>query len=281
MSGPAPEEPVADYLLLDSGGGRRLEAFGPRTLDRPCPQADWPRQHDGAAWRQADARYERGRGWTTGSSVAEAWSANLAGLNFELALADSGQVGLFPEHAACWSWLESRLEPGDRLLNLFAHTGGASLVAARAGAEVCHVDGSRPAVKRARANAEANGLADRPIRWIVDDVSRFVEREIRRGRRYEAVLLDPPAFGRGPRGRRWKLDEVLDTTLAAVFELLAETPRFVLLSAHSQGFDQEELVRRLRAHARQPGQLVSGDLLLTGRPPTRPVPAGAWAAWTP
>lgn len=280
MTGPRGETPSSGWELLDSGGARKLERFGNRVLDRPCPQATWGRSR-ARRWENPDARFDRDGGWSGPTVGDPEWRIRLDELEFHLALAPSGQVGLFPEHRACWSRLGRSLGPGDRLLNLFAHTGGASLVAARTGASVCHVDASRPAVARARDNAAASGLGDAPIRWIVDDVSKFLAREIRRGNRYEAVLLDPPAFGRGPRGERWSLQAVLDATLEQAFALLSDRPKLVVLSAHTEGLHQHELASRLKSAANVAGVLASGDLWLAGDDAVRPVPSGSWAEWSP
>jgi len=266
------------YELLDAGDGRKLERFGGRVVDRPCPGARRRRSLPEERWRLADGRYRRGRGWSGELADEREWSVRLAGFVFHLRAGRSGQLGLFPEHRRCWRWINQHRGGGDRHLNLFAHTGGATLVAARAGAAVCHVDGSRPAVARARRNAEASGLADRPVRWIVDDVGKFVGRELRRGREYDAVLLDPPAFGRGPGGERWKLEQVIEKTLAEVFALLSERPRFVLLSAHSRGLERSDLESWLRS-ASPTGGHFHGEELWLGRRAGPRLPAGFWSAW--
>jgi 23S rRNA (cytosine1962-C5)-methyltransferase len=251
---PAPEE----YALLDAGDGRRLERFGRFVLDRPAPAVGGTPRRDPAAWAAADARFERDAGtgagtWLLPGSLPPAWPIRVDDLVLELRPAPAGGVGFFPEHVAVARWAAVRaatlaLAAGrpPLVLNLFAHTGLATLALARAGAAVAHVDASRPAVAWARRNAELSDLADRPIRWLVDDAGRFVAREARRGRRYDGVLLDPPTYGHGPRGIPWRLEEGLAGLLAVVRGILAPERWFVACTAHAAGLDGallEALVR--------------------------------------
>jgi 23S rRNA (cytosine1962-C5)-methyltransferase len=237
----------ASIELLDAGGGRRLERFGARIIDRPAPAAvDLPRA-PATAWATADLRYDGGS-WT-GRVAIEPWTVAIDGLTLELRPTPSGGVGLFPEQLPNVAWLEARIaerteidgrppevdERPPEILNLFAHTGLLTLAAARLGARVVHVDGSRPAVAWARRNAELSGLADRPIRWLVDDALGFVARERRRGRRYAGVILDPPSYG-GSGSRRWRLVEDLPQLLEACAAVAADGA-FVLLTAHTAGLD--------------------------------------------
>jgi 23S rRNA (cytosine1962-C5)-methyltransferase len=236
---------LTGYELIDAGEGRRLERFGARTLDRPAPTAAtfWRRTPD--AWSGADLRFDAEDGWT-GST--EPWQVDVGGLLLELRATPSGGVGLFPEHVANIDWLTSqvRARAHDRqpaVLNLFAHTGLATLAAAQAGATVAHVDAARSAVAWARGNAERSGLADRPIRWLVDDAAAFVAREARRGRRYDGIVLDPPSFGRaGNRG--WRLVDELPALLAACRTVAADDA-FVLLTAHTTGLTGADLASEL------------------------------------
>ena len=233
------------YALLDAGDGRRLERFGPRVLDRPAPGAGGSRRA-APRWPEADLTFQTYRGWTGSADPAAAWEVAIEGLRMECRATASGGVGLYPEHAANLDWLARQvtarataLEAQPSVLNLFGHTGLVTLAAARAGAAVAHVDAARTGVAWARANAARNGLADRPIRWLVDDAAAFVEREIRRGRRYDGVVLDPPAFGHGD-GRRWELPEDLPTLLEACARVAADDA-FVLLTAHSTGIEGLDL----------------------------------------
>jgi 23S rRNA (cytosine1962-C5)-methyltransferase len=267
--GGAPDQGVE---LLDAGEGRRLERFGARVVDRPAPMAlAWRR--DLAAWRRVDLRFDPEDGWTgprqPGSTVdaaeLESWPVQIDGLTMELRPTASGGLGLYPEHAANLRWLGERL--GTRIgptaahpsvLNLFAHTGLATLAAARAGATVAHVDAARTAIAWARRNAELSGLADRPVRWLVDDAGSFVAREARRGRRYDGIVLDPPSFGHAGK-RRWRLEDELPDLLAACAAILAERG-FVLLTAHTEGLDASSLEGMARAAFASTAQIASAPL---------------------
>lgn len=228
--------------LLDAGVRRRLERFGRWTVDRPAPGAEGFRRLATAAWDAADLRFDPapGVGWSGPPWPVEPWTVAVDGLTLELRPTTSGGVGLYPEHAANLPWLTARVGSGGaNVLNLFAHTGLATLALARAGAAVTHVDGSRTAVAWARRNAELSELSDKPVRWIVDDAMAFVAREARRGRRYDGIVLDPPAFGRG-KGREWRLDADLPALLDAC-RAVASPDAFVLLTAHSEAIDGEDL----------------------------------------
>jgi 23S rRNA (cytosine1962-C5)-methyltransferase len=234
---------VDDYELLDAGGGMRLERFGSRIVARPHPGAEGPR-HDPGAWRSATLNYVPGHGWT-GPHTGDRWQIVMDGLTVELRQTETGQVGLFPEQQDSWAWLRNRVAQDIAVLNLFAYSGLATLVAAAQGGSVVHVDASRPTVAWARRNAELSGLAARPVRWLVDDAKAFVARELRRGRRYDGVVLDPPSYGHGPRGRGWRLEDDLAALLRQVAELVAAPKGFVLLTAHTPGFGPERLAAEL------------------------------------
>lgn len=244
--------------LLDAGVRRRLERFGRWTVDRPAPTAQGFRRETPAAWNAADLRFDPAGGWSGPAWPAEPWTVDVGGLTMELRPTSSGGLGLYPEHVANLRWLGDRVagRPSPTVLNLFAHTGLATLALARAGAVVTHVDGSRTAVAWARRNATLSALDDRPVRWIVDDVTTFVEREARRGRRYDGIVLDPPSFGRG-RGREWRLRDDLPTLLQAC-RAVAAPGAFVLLTAHSEALDPDALQSMLAAafHARPPDVAV-------------------------
>ena len=231
---------VDDYELIDAGDGARLERFGDRIVDRPHPAATGERRSP-RRWADADLRFDRVSGWS-GPGLKPArigWTSRIADLAFELRPTPSGQVGVFPEHAAMLRWLSERVDAATErpsVLNLFAYTGMGTLALARAGAAVTHVDAARPAVAWARRNAALNELADRPIRWLVDDAGAFVAREIRRERRYDGVVLDPPTYGHGASGKAWRLEDDLEPLLADVRRLLSPNG-WVLLSAHTEGID--------------------------------------------
>lgn len=277
-----------DYQLLDFGQGRKLERFGACVLDRPCPAAEGVRPSDPAGWRGAQARFDRaddGRAcWIeSASSCPERWTIARGPLTFELRLADFGQVGVFPEQADNWDWLARQVRAATspvRLLNLFAYTGGTTLAAAAAGAEVVHVDASRTSVAWARRNASLSGLAEKPVRWIVDDALRFVRREVRRRRHYDAVVLDPPSYGHGPHGESWKLAEHIVPLLESCAQLTAGSPRCLLLSCHTPGFGPAELSAYLSdAFFGHCGQRVEARPLTIASAGGRALPSGAMARW--
>jgi 23S rRNA (cytosine1962-C5)-methyltransferase len=237
----------AEYELLDFGEGQKLERFGAFIVDRPAPAAVGIRTSRSDIWSQAAARYElhgdqRGgdRGhWIPADALPERWTISFGRMRLELKPTDFGHLGVFPEQAENWEWIAEEIRSATKvghplkMLNLFAHTGGSTLAAAIAGAEVVHVDSSKSAVAWARRNADLSGLADARIRWIVEDAARFVRREQNRGNRYDAVILDPPSYGHGPAGETWKLDADLPALLATCAELTAGRLRFILLTCHT------------------------------------------------
>jgi len=276
-----------DYQLVDSGEGRKLERFGPYLLERPCAQAAWRPRLPHEAWRKADATFSRkGRmQWVVRGDLPESWVVDAGGVRMKLSRTDFGHLGLFPEQRSLWQWSATRLRAAKadglepRVINLFAYSGGASVAAAQAGASVCHVDASKGMVGWARENAALNGLQDAPIRWIVDDALKFLRREIRRGVRYDAIVLDPPTFGRGARGEVYKIDRALQETLECCAELRSDTPLLVVLTSHTPGFTPTVLSHLLRDFFGS-GQVDSGEMLLTGEPDVWPLPSGSWATWS-
>jgi len=259
------------YEFIDAGDGRRLELFGELVVDRPAPTADAP-PRDPAAWAGADLRFDRYVGWTAiDEGEPQPWIVDDGDLRLELRPTDTGQVGLFPEQAPNRAWVRdavAQLGGSPHILNLFAFTAAMTLSAAAAGASVTHVDGSRPTVAWARRNAELSGLADRPVRWIVDDVEAFVAREQRRERRYDAVILDPPSYGHGGRGAAsgWRLEERLDGLLTRCADLTGSDPALVVLSAHTPGFGPDRLAGELAgAFGRSERDVDAGELGIRAR----------------
>ncbi len=238
-----------DYELLDFGDGRKLERFGQYVLDRPSPAADGASKRSPQRWPEAAARYERtageGERWHSRRPLSDNWPLECGAFQLELKLTDAGQLGAFPEQAANWRWIAEQVKLAGRpkVLNLFAYTGASTLAAAAAGAEVVHVDSAANVVAWARRNAAASGLAEAPIRWIAEDALRFVERELRRGNQYDAVLLDPPAYGHGPKRQVWKLELDLPRLLPLCFELCGVGSKFVLLSCHTAELASAESLR--------------------------------------
>lgn len=231
----------SDYAVLDCGGGEKVERWGPHILVRPDPQAIWPKIDSVNAWKRAGAIYHRSKSgggqWEIRKLPAQ-WTISYKELTFNLKPMSFKHTGLFPEQAANWDFIMDKVRTAGRpvnVLNLFAYTGGATLAAAAAGASVCHVDASKGMTQWARENAASSGLADRPIRWIVDDCKKFVQREIRRGRKYDAIIMDPPSYGRGPSGETWKIEEDVADFVKLTMELLSDHPLFVLISSYSTG----------------------------------------------
>ena len=282
--------PTDDYALLDSGDGRKLERFGQYVLARPCSQAVWRPSLPSTAWQLADAAFDRADGnqWHNRNALPKAWNARVAGITFKLSGTDFGHLGIFPEQRAQWQWIREAVraacETRNRavqVLNLFAYSGGATLAAALGGAEACHLDASKGMVQWARDNAALNGLQGHPIRWIDDDAHKFLTREARRGRRYDAIILDPPTFGRGQNNEMYKIEEDLPETLSLCRQLLSPTPLFVLLSAHTPGYSPVVLQNVLgQATDGLGGKCTSGEMLLTGAPDVLPTPSGTYARWT-
>ena len=230
-----------DYALIDSGGGRKLERYGPFRVIRPEAQCLWKPALPGA-WGDADAAFEAsddedsGR-WRFARPLPESWPMTWDRVRFHGRCTAFRHLGVFPEHAANWAWLKDRLSHSNtpfRLLNLFGYTGVASLVAAAAGAHVTHVDASKKAVGWARDNAALSGLENAPIRWICEDARKWVQREVRRGARYDGIILDPPKYGRGPGGEVWRLHDDLASLIEGCAALLADEASFVLLNAYSE-----------------------------------------------
>lgn len=276
-----------DYELLDFGNGRKLERFGGIILDRPAPVAEGKTPARPDEWPRADAVFHRqsdnaGR-WQWRSPPRESWTLAHDGMTFLLKPTDFGHVGLFPEQAENWEWMAGKTSRSTRplkVLNLFAYTGGATLAAAAAGAEVVHVDAARNIVAWARRNARLSGLEEAPIRWIVEDAAKFVDREVRRGNRYDAVLLDPPSYGHGPKGQTWKLTSDLPGLLEGCAELVGQRPAFFLLTCHTPGYGPAELDAILSdlLFGRCQQGVVSKKLLLTAGDGRR-LPSGAVARW--
>ena len=230
-----------DYELIDCSRGERLERWGDQILIRPDPQAIWATPREDVRWKHASARYRRsaaGGGHWEKNELPESWPIRYGELTFRVRPMNFKHTGLFPEQASNWDFIMDKIRGAGRsvsVLNLFGYTGAATVAAAKAGASVCHVDAAKGMVAWGKENAEASLVRDRPIRWIVDDCAKFVEREIRRGRRYDAIIMDPPSYGRGPGGEVWKLEENLWDFVSLTAEVLSSAPLFVLISSYTTG----------------------------------------------
>jgi 23S rRNA (cytosine1962-C5)-methyltransferase len=278
-----------EYRLLDAGNGRKLEQFGQVVLDRPCAQAVWRPCLTPEAWAQADASFTRdeGKRWQFHRPLPESWQVSIDGLLFEVQPTDFGHVGVFPEHVRAWRWLadlQRRLAPGREplsVLNLFAYSGGATVAAARLGFRVCHLDASHKMVTWARRNAGLNDLSAAPVRWIVDDVQKFLKREPRRGAAYDGIILDPPSFGRGSRQELFKIDTHLLDLMGQCREVLSREPTFVFLSCHTPGYTPLVLQHLLnQGLSGLNGSIEAGEMVLEGGPGVLPVPSGTYAVWS-
>ncbi len=248
------------YSLLDSGEGRKVERFGDVVIERPCSQAVWKsRKKD-----KVNISFVRPEGWL--KRPPEEWNIEVAGIRFILRPTDFGHLGIFPEQAAVWDRLKKNIQKGERWLNLFAYSGGSTLAAAKAGAQVCHVDASKGMVQWARENAELNGLDG--IRWIVDDAIKFMQREVRRGQTYDGIILDPPSFGRGSKGEVFKIEEEIQTLLSLAKQL---KPKHVVFSCHTPGYSPLVVEHLLRQFGN--GTIETGEMVLAG---AMRVPSGVY-----
>ena len=228
----------SEYALLDSGHHKKLERFGPYVIIRSEPKAWWPPELPGAAWQKAVATYTDAEQWTFQQPIPHEWLLRFDGLTLLAKCTDmSKHVGVFPEQSSHWTWIQEKARQARRrplqLLNLFGYTGVASLVAARAGFAVTHVDASKPALAWAKKNQELSNLQQAPIRWILDDASKFVRREVSRQRRYDAIILDPPSFGRGPKREVWKIEKHLAPLLTTCQNLLSDNPLFIIVTLYA------------------------------------------------
>jgi 23S rRNA (cytosine1962-C5)-methyltransferase len=265
-------EKLTDYELLDSGDGQKLERFGAVVMSRPEPQAIWRKSLGDDVWNKAQAVFARGLQtgkWNIMNGVAPEWTVDLGGLVFNLKFLPSKHLGVFPEQFSNWTWLEDKIkrEVGKgstvKVLNLFAYTGGATMAAARAGAEVCHVDSSKFAVDVTNANLKSSGLKDKPVRLIVDDVRKFVEKEIRRGSKYDIILLDPPVYGKGVKDEVWKIEEDLTLLISKLDKILSTKPLAVVLNGYASIYSPKTYERVLQSVcADLGGRVESGELLV-------------------
>jgi len=291
-------KPNGLYELLDSGGEEKFERYGSVILARPDPQALWPKCLPDSEWAKAQGRYERnGKDGKWVGKLENEWEIEFGGLNFLIKPTSFKHTGLFPEQLSNWQWMEEILRKNSvrgrdehdpnstagtfpRVLNLFGYTGGATLAAAKAGAEVAHVDASKTAVAWARENAKLSGLEDKSIRWIIEDALLFVKREVKRGNKYDGIVMDPPAFGHGPKDEIWKIEEDLLELIKLCKELLSEHPLFFLINGYAAGYSPlafaynlDDLVKKYG------GELEYGDLTIQESKTERLLPAGIFARW--
>ncbi|MBQ8494273.1 MAG: class I SAM-dependent methyltransferase [Clostridia bacterium] len=276
-----------DYELLDCSDGERLERWGDILLIRPDPQILWstPKHHPG--WKQAHARYHRsktgGGQWETYKKIPDVWQIGYGDLRFNLKPMGFKHTGLFPEQAVNWDWMSNKIRAADRpvrVLNLFGYTGAATLACVAAGAHVTHVDASKGMVAWGRENAADSGLADRPMRWLVDDCLKFVQREQRRGNTYDAILMDPPSYGRGPGGEVWKLEEQIYTLVSETAKLLSDDPLFFIINSYTTGLSPSVMGYLLGSLVPQGASVTADEIGLPVTASGLVLPCGATAIWS-
>ena len=276
-----------DYEVIDTSNGEKLERWGKYILLRPDPQVLWDTPKKNPAWKRLNAHYHRskkGGGEWEFFDLPEQWSIHYKNLTFHLKPFSFKHTGLFPEQAANWDWFSDLIQKANRpikVLNLFAYTGGATCAAAKAGASVTHVDASKGMVTWAKENAQASGLADAPIRWIVDDCVKFVEREIRRGNHYDAIIMDPPSYGRGPKGEIWKIEEKIHPFIALCEQLLSDDPLFFLVNSYTTGLAPAVLTYLISTEvvAKHGGKVISDEIGLPVTSNGLILPCGAAGRW--
>lgn len=274
------------YELLDSGSGEKLERYGNIILSRPDPQALWPKLLPKSEWDRAHAvftRAETSGKWEILKKIKEPWQVSLQGLTFSLKLLPSKHVGVFPEQSEQWRWLSEKINKAGKkvsVLNLFGYTGGASMVCAKAGAEVCHVDASKFAVDFAHKNLELSGLSDKSVRFIVDDARKFVEREIKRGNKYDVILMDPPVYGKGAKGEIWKIEEDLMPLLSRVKNIISSEPLAIMINGYSSGYSGITYAQMLKSTIENlKGKISGGELAIKESSGSRLLPCGIFARW--
>ncbi len=281
-----------DYELLDTSDGKRLERWKKYTLVRPDPQVIWRGAAKDPLWKSADGIYSRegGGGKWVRLDVPESWNISYGELTFKIKPMGFKHTGLFPEQAVNWDWFSSIIKNAKekepqrniKVLNLFAYTGGATVAAAKAGAAVCHVDASKGMVATAKENAALSGLAEAPIRYIVDDCEKFVEREIRRGNKYDGIIMDPPSYGRGPGGEVWKLEDNIGKFISSAARLLSEDALFFLVNSYTTGLSASTMgyILGLEVCKGRGGKVVSDEIGLPVKETGMALPCGASSRWT-
>jgi len=307
-------KPSKDYELIDSGNGEKLERFGEYVLRRPDPQALWNKNLDEKEWKKANASFIRpspGRAgdgnnakWHVKDDMPDEWIISMGDLKFFIKPTAFKHTGLFPEHEPNWQWIQEKIKksrenplrltrtnhseeiPGTSLtrpikvLNLFGYTGGATLAALKAGAEVTHIDGSKSAITWARQNAEISKLEDKKVHWIEEDARKFVQREIKRGNKYDAIIMDPPAFGHGANNEVWKIEEDFTKLLEACGQILSDNPLFIIVNGYSAGYSAIAYENCLKEITKNlGGEIEMGELTIEESKSGRLLPAGIFARW--
>lgn len=277
-----------EYELIDSGEGEKLERYGSFIMSRPDKEAMWNKRESPNTWSKVNLKFEREgqkTKWIVNSVVPKFWNISFGGLVFSLRPTSFKHIGLFPEQISNWQWMEkiiknSKTKTPVSVLNLFAYTGGATMACALAGASVCHVDASKQAVAWARENAVLSGLEEAPIRWIIDDVILFLKREIKRGRKYDAIIMDPPSFGHGPKDELWKIEEDFLELMKLSKEILSDEPLFFLINGYTAGYSPLVYENNLKdIFEDKKGKIESGELVTKEQSSDRVLPCGIFARW--
>ncbi len=293
-------KPTKDYELLDSGEGEKLERFGKIVLSRPDPQALWSKKLPDSEWQNTNAVFvhagKAGR-WQIRGETPKSWNIELGGLNFLIKLSSFKHTGVFPEQQGNWDWIRETIKKASgaspreeatgvgnsreiSVLNLFGYTGGATLAAARAGAKVCHVDGSKISIDWACENAKLSNLEAKPIRWILDDAMAFVKREVRRGNLYDGIIMDPPTYGHGPKKELWQIEKNLPELIRECKKILSPRPLFVLINGYASGFSGTAYRNNLaELVSGREGEIEAGELAIEEAKSGRLLPAGIFARW--
>ena len=278
-----------DYELIDMGNGEKLERWGDVVLRRPDPQVMWPIKNESGLWKNPNGHYHRsakgGGHWETKKKYPQKWTVNYKGLKFNISPTGFKHTGLFPEQAANWDWQMDMIKKANRpikVLNLFAYTGGATVACAAAGAEVCHVDASKGMVTWAKENLQTSGLGDRKVRFIVDDVVKFVEREIRRGNKYDAIIMDPPSYGRGPKGEVWQIEDKLYGLVELCTKVLSDKTLFFLINSYTTGLSPiilEHILDATVARKAKGGHIYAGEIGIPTSRDGKVLPCGIFGRW--
>ena len=278
-----------EYELIDLGGGEKLERWGDYVLRRPDPQVIWPVEREWSLWKNPHGHYHRsnrgGGSWEVKKKYPDQWTINYGPLKFKIKPTGFKHTGLFPEQAANWDWMIDKIRTAKRpikVLNLFAYTGGASVACAYAVAEVCHVDAAKGMVNWAKENIDLSGLKDRTVRFIVDDVVKFVEREIRRGNKYDAIIMDPPSYGRGPKGEVWKIEDKLCEFVSLCMQVLSDKPIFFLINSYTTGFSPivlENVLETTIGNKAKVGKIYAGEVGIPASRNGMVLPCGIFGRW--
>ena len=277
-----------DYELIDCSDGERLERWGDIILIRPDPQIIWSTGKKNPLWRKAHARYHRsnkgGGSWEMYKKVPDSWSINFKNLVFNIKPMGFKHTGVFPEQAVNWEWMQNKIKEENRplkILNLFGYTGCATLACMDAGASVCHVDASKGMVTWAKENAVSSNIADRPVRWLVDDCVKFVQREVRRGNKYDGIVMDPPSYGRGPNGEVWKIEEKLYSLIELCIQVLTDNPTFFILNSYTTGLSPAvmEYLLNVQLKSKFGGKVSSDEIGLRVTETNLSLPCGSTVIW--